>query len=73
MQEAGEVVPATPSVAAPATAAPTEEDALVADMLLPRKKRKLYASVVKAQAAKRTRAETLKARAGAAAANSLLE
>lgn len=54
-------------MASPA-AAPTEEDALVADMLLPRKKRKLYASVVKAQAAKRTRAETLKARAAVAAA-----
>lgn len=54
-----------PAAAVPASA-PTEEDNLVADMLLPRKKRKLYASAVKAQAAKRSRAETLKARASAA-------
>lgn len=48
--------------------APTEEDALVADMLLPRKKRKLYASAVKAQAEKRSKTATLRARAAEVAA-----
>ena len=64
-QAGGQVVDEARVSAAPASA-PTQEDNLVADMLLPRKKRKLYASAVKAQAAKRSRAETLKARAAAA-------
>lgn len=41
----------------------------MADIMMTRKKRKLYNSVVKAKSAKRARAETLKARAAAAGAN----
>jgi hypothetical protein len=67
-----DVEPATPvSAVATPTAAPSaeEEEAAMADIMMTRRKRKLYNSVVKAKSAKRARAETLKARAAAAGAN----
>lgn len=68
----GEAVePAAPVSAVTPAAEPSaeEEEAAMADIMMTRKKRKLYNSVVKAKSAKRARAETLKARAAAAGAN----